>query len=54
MNLEKVTGKNVMKKCAIFVSKKLVLGVFCHEGKLTFLESLTKEDSFDTHHNHIK
>jgi hypothetical protein len=28
----------------------MYLGAFCHKGKLTFLESVSKEDSFDIHH----
>jgi hypothetical protein len=36
------------------VSKYIVLGAFCHKGKLTFLESVSKEDSFDIHHGHIQ
>jgi hypothetical protein len=42
------------KGSAIFVSKYFVLGAFCHKDKLTFLESVSKEDSFYIHHDHIQ
>jgi hypothetical protein len=42
MQLEKLQEKNG--------SKYLVLGM----SKLTFLESVSKEDSFDIHHGHIQ
>jgi hypothetical protein len=42
------------KGLAIFVSKYIVLDACCHKGKLTFLESVSKEDSFDIHHDHIQ
>jgi hypothetical protein len=62
MHLEKVTGKNVVNTYnrapeegeAIFVSKYLVLGAFGNKGKLTFLVSVSKDDSFDIHHDHIQ
>jgi hypothetical protein len=64
MHLEKVTGKNVIKKTYNRATLKksepflfqniLFLGAFCHKGNLTFLESVSKEDSFDTHHDHIQ
>jgi hypothetical protein len=64
MHIEKCTGKNVMKNIysnrapekswAIFVSKYIFLDACCHKGKLTFLESVSKEDSFDIHNDHIQ
>jgi hypothetical protein len=30
------------------------LGAFCHKGKLTFLKSVLREDSFDTHLDQIQ
>jgi hypothetical protein len=30
------------------------LGAFCHKDKLTFLESVSKEDSFYIHHDPIQ
>jgi hypothetical protein len=62
MHLEKVAGKNVMKHLyrapekgwAIFVSKYIALDECCHKGKFTLLESVSKEDSFQIHHDHIK
>jgi hypothetical protein len=32
----------------------IVLDACCHKCKLTFLESVWKEDSFDIHHDHIQ
>jgi hypothetical protein len=41
-----------LKKAGSFF-KCIVLGAFCHKGTLIFLESVSKVDSFDIHHDHI-
>jgi hypothetical protein len=42
------------KRWAIFIAKYIVLDACCHKGKLTFLESVSKEDCFDIHNDHIQ
>jgi hypothetical protein len=42
-----------LKKAEPFFDPKyLVLGAFCHKGKLNFLKSVSKEDSIDIDHDH--
>jgi hypothetical protein len=49
----KTNNRAPEKGWAIFVSEYIVLDACCHKG-FTFLEYVSKEDSFEIHHDHIQ
>jgi hypothetical protein len=49
---KRIWPENLAKSLKILIFLKLlVLEAFCHKGKITFLKSTQKDESFDTQHD---